>query len=210
MKVCQKINCFEPVIKRGKYCVAHCTVKRLRQPEISEDEVLRQLQDEIRNSRQLEEEQRRNEELRREQYQTDRLLREEQEIEFEETRLRDMERITIESENELKILKEKLDKELELRDKRLRVQCLENREDEKYYKIKFVFPNNQGLSIISNFCKDSYFSNLFDFIDVFLNDVSISMGEYTIISYPNKSFEKVIDDDRKLVDFSRSKNIQFM
>ena len=213
MRVCQKENCSEPAIKRGKFCETHCTVRRRRaSTNIVDDElVLQRLQE----SRRIEEEERRrnaeNEEverrLRNEQYQLDRLLREEQSKEYEEALRLDRERIDKQREIDEKNRHDEYNREIELQQKRQRIFTEDTKE--KYYRMKFSFPNIQGLSIISTFSKDCLFLNIFDFLDVFMNDSGINFEGFDIISYPNHVFDKSIDSDKEFSSFTINKNVQF-
>ena len=229
MRLCKKENCSEPSIKRGKYCEAHCTVRRIRDSHRNTSEVLEErkvsepsslererLQRSIREQRiqellrtQLREEDERRKRELSEKYLEERLFREEQQREYEETVRLDRERLRLQKEAQDKIINEKRDKENELNEKRRKVQEDEMSEEEKYFKIKFVFPNVHGLSIIQCFTKNCLFSNIFDFLDVFMTDSGINFDGYDILSYPNLSFEKETHMDKRFSDYVSSKNVQF-
>jgi flagellar biosynthesis GTPase FlhF len=219
MKVCQKENCSLPAIPRGKFCESHCTVRRIRESTRDNESLERErVQRSIREQRiqellradYLAEEERKKKVLE-ERYLEERLLREEQIREYEETEKLDRERINREREEQDKIVEETRKREDEIVEKRRRLDEYEtSAQDAPFYKVKFVFPNLQGLSIIHSFSKNCLFSNIFDFLDIFMIDSGINFEGYDIISYPNLVFEKDTHSEKRFSDAISNKNVQFI
>ena len=157
IRFCQKEDCDKQTIKRGKYCIDHCTIRKKRNENLfdikTDDEIL----EEIRNKRRYDDE---NRIFQQNKIIEDRLIMEEQNREYNETYNRDLEIKKQKDENERKEIHDKQKFTNEMNEK---IHSNSHRENDEYYKIKFVFPNLSGLSIISTFSKDDYFKNIFDF-----------------------------------------------
>ena len=54
------------------------------------------------------------------------------------------------------------------------------------------------------------FENVFNFIDLFLYDSSVNIGEYELISYPKIMINKDEHNKMKINKQINSKNVQFM
>ena len=201
IRFCQKEDCDKQTIKRGKYCIDHCTIRKKSLFDIkTDDEIL----EEIRNKRRYDDE---NRIFQQNKIIEDRLIMEEQNREYNETYNRDLEIKKQKDENERKEIHDKQKFTNEMNEK---IHSNSHRENDEYYKIKFVFPNLSGLSIISTFSKDDYFKNIFDFVDVFLYDLNINcaMYDYELISYPRIILEKKEDYNVKISDKISTRNIQ--
>ena len=221
MKVCSKENCNNQTIKRGKYCLEHCTVKKKinktpiifeerKQDEILLNERKRHQEEEQERKRREEYEdmillERIREEKRKEKkLEEDRLILQEQKIKYDEAYQKDLENMIRKSENEKKEKEKKENFENEMN-----IKKIENatRENDEYYKIKFVFSNLNSLILISSFSSNDSFENIFNFIDIFLYDSSASC-DYELISYPNISLNKNDHSKIKISDKILTKNFQ--
>lgn len=221
LRKCKREDCYEHSIKRGKYCMNHCTVRKYRTLAVPTPvPTTEHTSPPIRSHSPApfgnifnEEEERKdifNEERKCEnefRYIEDRMIIQEQNREYEEAYKKDLENLHRMEEMLNKEKEMKLKFEIEIEKKR---RQNESRENDEFYKIKFVFSNLNGLTIISTFSKDDIFENVFNFIDVFLYDASINIGDYELISYPRIILNKVDHDLIKIKDKINSKNIQFM
>jgi hypothetical protein len=198
IRICKKEDCNQPSIKRGKYCIDHCTVRKRVESfsPISSSTTIQfeNISNETNNDNEL-------------RYIEDRMIMREQNREYEEAYKKDLENLRLREEMLKKEEEEKLNFEMEIKKKR---QNDESRENDEFYKIKFVFSNLHGLTIISTFSRDDIFENIFNFIDVFLYDSSVSMGEYELISYPKIIINKDEHNKIKINEKIKSKNVQFM
>ena len=195
-KICQKESCVKDAIKRGKYCIDHCTTRkrteRRHDESKTDEEVLFEIRKTIERQR-IEEEQRRMEAIRREEerkineirYAEERMLIEEQENEYNEALRRDLEKMNLKKEIERKKIEDEQNFEICMREK---IRLNRERISDDYYKIKFVFQNLGGLSMISTFSKDDCFESIFNFIEAFFYESNIKFPSdgYELISYPNK------------------------
>ena len=243
-KICQKEYCDKEAIKRGKYCIDHCTARKRSENRYDEEsktdeEILMQIRQNIERRRieedmqRIENERRRIEAIRRDEerkineirYAEERLLREEQENEYKEACRQDLEKMNREKEME----KMNQEKELEKmnREKEMEMQKIEDehkfdihmrekvrlnneRVNDEYYKIKFVFKNLGSLSMISTFSKDDCFESVFNFVDSFFYESSINFPSegYELISYPNITLSELVHSKIKISEKFDHRNIQ--
>ena len=193
IRICKKEDCNQPSIKRGKYCIDHCTVRK-RVESFSPISSSTTIQFENNNDNEL-------------RYIEDRMIMREQDREYEEAYKQNLENLRLREEMLKKEEEKKLNFEIEIEKKR---HNDETRENDEFYKIKFVFSNLHGLTIISTFSRDDILENIFNFIDVFLYDSSVSIGEYELISYPKIIINKEEHNKIKINEKIKSKNVQFM
>jgi len=217
-KICQKESCVKDAIKRGKYCIDHCTTRkrteRRHDESKTDEEVLFEIRKTIERQR-IEEEQRRMEAIRREEerkineirYAEERMLIEEQENEYNEALRRDLEKMNLKKEMERKKIEDEQNFEICMREK---IRLNRERISDDYYKIKFVFQNLGGLSMISTFSKDDCFESIFNFIDAFFYESNIKFPSdgYELISYPNITVSSVEHSNVKISDKFSHRNIQ--
>lgn len=193
IRICKKEDCNQPSIKRGKYCIDHCTVRKIVESFSP-----------ISSSTTIQFEHNNDNEFR---YIEDRMIMREQDREYEEAYKQNLENLRLREEMLKKEEEKKLNFEIEIEKKR---HNEETRENDEFYKIKFVFSNLHGLTIISTFSRDDILENIFNFIDVFLYDSSVSIGEYELISYPKIIINKEEHNKIKINEKIKSKNVQFM
>ena len=193
IRICKKEDCNQPSIKRGKYCIDHCTVRKIVESFSP-----------ISSSTTIQFEHNNDNEFR---YIEDRMIMREQDREYEEAYKQNLENLRLREEMLKKEEEKKLNFEIEIEKKR---HNEETRENDEFYKIKFVFSNLHGLTIISTFSRDDILENIFNFIDVFLHDSSVSIGEYELISYPKIIINKEEHNKIKINEKIKSKNVQFM
>jgi hypothetical protein len=193
IRICKKEDCNQPSIKRGKYCIDHCTIRK-RVESFSPISSSTTIQFENNNDNEL-------------RYIEDRMIMREQDREYEEAYKQNLENLRLREEMLKKEEEKKLNFEIEIEKKR---HNDETRENDEFYKIKFVFSNLHGLTIISTFSRDDILENIFNFIDVFLYDSSVSIGEYELISYPKIIINKEEHNKIKINEKIKSKNVQFM
>jgi hypothetical protein len=246
-KICQKEYCDKEAIKRGKYCIDHCTTRKrsenLYDDSKTDEEILVQVRRNIQRQRIEEDIQRienerlaeirRMEMIRKEEerkmneirYAEERLLREEQENEYNEACRQDLEKIN--RERELEQINREKELEQINREKDLERQQIEDaqkfdismrekvrlnneRVNDEYYKIKFVFKNLGNLSMISTFSKDDCFERVFNFIDSFFYESSINFPSegYELISYPNITLSELDHSKIKISEKFDHRNIQ--
>ena len=217
-KICQKESCVKDAIKRGKYCIDHCTTRKRTEHRHDEsktdEEVLLEIRKTIERQR-IEEEQRRMEAIRREEerkineirYAEERMLIEEQENEYNEALRRDLEKMNLKKEIERKKIEDEQNFEICMREK---VRLNRERVSDDYYKIKFVFQNLGGLSMISTFSKDDCFESIFNFIEAFFYESNIKFPSdgYELISYPNITVSSLEHSKVKISDKFSHRNIQ--
>jgi len=157
LKQCQKEDCYEPAIRRGKYCELHRTGK------------IRPIKDTITNY-----EEDINLALKlslqtfdKERIQEERKLKIEQENEYLETVRVDIERI----EKEKKRLED-------IETKRLNIIKNEDIVGLCYFNIKFKLPNHTLIQKFSNKCK---IKDLRDYLDVYFDDNKINIKNYNLV-----------------------------
>ena len=182
IKVCQKKNCYEPAISRGKYCVQHRTnkpkIKRnnniLNQEEKKEELIpvnINNNYDEYINLElklslyKLNNE--REQVINKEKIKEDRELRIEQEYEFNEA---------------MRMDKENYDKKRrridDIENKRINLNKSEPLEDEKYFNIKIKLSN---LTLMRKFKYNSSIKNIRDYLDVYFEDNNININNYNLV-----------------------------
>ena len=163
IKVCQKKNCYEPAISRGKYCVQHRTnkpkIKRnnniLNQEEKKEElipvNINNNYDEDINLALKLSLDTLNNEReqvINKEKIKEDRELRIEQEYEFNEA---------------MRMDKENYDKKRrridDIENKRINLNKSEPLEDEKYFNIKIIR----------------------DYLDVYFEDNNININNYNLV-----------------------------
>jgi hypothetical protein len=228
-KICQKESCVKDAIKRGKYCIDHCTTRKRTERRHDESKTDEEVLFEIRKTierQKIEEEQRRMEDerkremrrieaIRREEerkineirYAEERMLIEEQENEYNEALRRDLEKMNLKKEIERKKIEDEQNFEICMREK---IRLNRDRVSDDYYKIKFVFQNLGGLSMISTFSKDDFFESIFNFIDAFFYESNIKFPSdgYELISYPNITVSSLEHSNVKISDKFSHRNIQ--
>jgi hypothetical protein len=228
-KICQKEYCDKEAIKRGKYCIDHCTVRKRTESRFDESKTDEQILLQIRQTierRRIEEdlqriederrvEMRRLEAIRKEEekqinelrYAEERILREEQEEEYANACRLDAEKINREKEIERKKIEDEQNFDICMREK---VRLNNERVNDEFYKIKFVFQNLGGLSIISTFSKDDCFESVFNYVDSFLYESNIKYPSdgYELISYPNITIGNSEHSKIKIADKFDHRNIQ--
>jgi len=245
-KICQKEYCEKEAIKRGKYCIDHCTRKRSENQyddSKTDEEILVQVRRTIERQRIEEDmqrienerrvEMRRMEMIRKDEerqineirYVEERLLREEQEKEYHEACRQDLEKMHREKELEqinrekeleqMNLKKESERQQIEDEHKfeiymREKVRLNNERVNDEYYKIKFVFKNLGNLSMISTFSKDDCFESVFNFVDSFFYESSINFPSegYELISYPNITLIEIDHSKIKISEKFDHRNIQ--
>lgn len=143
MKYCNKDGCLNISIKRGKYCEEHRTNKRK-----SRSSPINIPQSDISSS----------------------MIIEEQEIEFQETQLKD-----------LLIMEEKERKEFEMSS--LREKVFNSDKTDECFTIKFSLNNGNKISYF--FSNKAKVSDLFDFIDIYFYDNKINCKNYYFVLFPN-------------------------
>ena len=185
VKICAKDNCQQPSIPRGKYCEVHRT--GIKKPQTQDIErTRRQVEEEI-NQKQLEDERIRlqkieddrqlrldQDRLRLQKIEEDRQLRRDQELEYNETILKDKERMRVEEEKKenerfeeelAQIIKMSAEMEIENsieKKKKSLERLVVDENDKNNYKIKFklkdfTFLNNikiQNYDLVTNFPKE--------------------------------------------------------
>lgn len=141
IRICKKEDCNQPSIKRGKYCIDHCTVRK-RVESFSPISSSTTIQFENNNDNEL-------------RYIEDRMIMREQDREYEEAYKQNLENLRLREEMLKKEDEKKLNFEIEIEKKR---HNDETRENDEFYKIKFVFSNLHGLTIISTFSRDDRYT----------------------------------------------------
>lgn len=221
MRICQKNNCNAISIPRGKYCEDHRTNKKkitggveeykstLQHSSFEERQTDISLLQEIRLKRQKE--RAIEDEFKNLQIEEDRLLKQDQDLEFQETMKKDIERIKHRENEECEKQRIKEDEELqeaifqsEIENKR---SLISKEPDNNGYNIKFNIPKTQ--CIIHNFPEYSSFRNVFDFLDVYFYDNKIPIVNYNlVVNFPKKIYSSS-DFELLLCDEKLSKNTLF-
>lgn len=203
---CAKADCNNDAIKRGKYCIVHRTTKRKRDEErhMDEEKLNQDLINQLLNADLEEERRRRNMEKGYiETKESDaesqrRSLIEEQNLQYLEAQRIDALNIKKkQEENERKQLakQKEIDRKISIRQKFTSYTplpsdiMLQFRLPEFCIKVKQSFHNNAILL------------DLFDFIDMTLEDNNIEMTDYHLVLYPNDTFYRS-DAHRKLIDIN--------
>lgn len=173
LKVCQKENCEEPAIKRGKYCVIHRTNKiksRTISVPVNEERntfinnydkdielAMKMSLDELNIEKNIY-----NKKL-----EDDRQLKLEQEEEYNNIMRLDIQRVRKE--------KERIE---EIENKRVNVIKNDPLDTDKYFNIKFKLPNKD---VIKKFKLNSKMVNIRDFLDVYFEDNKMSILNYNLV-----------------------------
>jgi hypothetical protein len=188
MKVCQKDNCNELSIRRGKYCEMHRT-KKIPNREVTLSPIRTQesktYEDDIEIA--LELSRKIYEDEKKKQKEEDRFLKEQQEKEYYET-LKIDEKILKQKEKDIE---DEIDKE---RNKKIEFEIKKNRvilnmpseEDENIYNIKIKLSNT---TLIRKFKKNCTIEDIRDFLYVY-NDKT---NEYNLVL--NSPFKKFTKED---------------
>ena len=182
MKQCQKINCFNDAIPRGKFCEVHRS-KRVIKRNI-EDDRLRIEKNEHEMMMNLE---------------SERLLKMEQDIEYKNTMEQD--RLRLEKNEYENILKMSLE-QFQI-DKKNTLQNEPVNGD--FYSIKIKIPT--GIILNRNFSLDSKIKDIRTYLDVYFYENKLDIHNYDIIF--NIPFFRVtiIDEEKYIKDFSEQKKI---
>ena len=188
MKQCMKPNCFNNSIPRGKYCEIHRTNRRIVEEK---NRLIEQTRLEERNR--IIEERKRN--IERQQ------IIDEQEREYNETMMKDIERIEKEKQQKIHEEEEKNLKEIQMDSLRQRVFSYEL--NDKSYLIRFVLLNHDKISHFFN--HDATFKDVFNFIDLYSYDNDIRLEKYYLVSYPNFEYTRENLNDKLEKHFNYKK-----
>jgi hypothetical protein len=192
--ICQKPNCLEERIPRGKYCIFHRTGKRRWQEEPVVD-VDTELTRAIQAS--LDEEKRKMSDKILE----DRKLIEEQRVEYEKTVQLDRERLEEMKKNELAQTRFVAD----IENKRRNIQTRQGDDRRIFYTIKFLLPTN--FSIKQTFEESQTIHDIYTYIDVVLYDhgiINTPLSSYHLYLYPH---QKILDSLVSLKEMDISKTV---
>lgn len=214
MRQCQKDNCSEPAIPKGKYCNIHRTNKKNIRTSILTNNITPQSilteYDELEQALKLskfmfEEENNYEKEKMKNKLEEDRLLKIIQENEYIETQRLDIERIKFEKERKLKEENEKkLKEENEKKQIDLKKAKIVYVDEKNCYNIKINFPN--GNKIIRKFKIESNVEDIRNVIDIFLYENKINIKNYDLIA--NFPFKRLTSEDlnTKIEEFTNFKN----
>jgi hypothetical protein len=170
MKTCQKMNCINKAITRGKFCEIHRTNKRnIIPPQISEHTI-----NNISSQNLFEEERKQEQDIS---YQNlleeERKLKQEQDISYQNTLIQD--RLRIEENEYNNILKLSLDQFYI--DKKNKLQSEPINGD--FYFIKIKIPNGNILS--RKFNINSKIEDIRDYLDIYFYENGINIQNYNIV-----------------------------
>lgn len=197
IRLCQKKDCENESIPRGKYCELHRTNKKRR------DVVIRNTNEEQKFFSYFEEEEKIIKEQKNKKIEEDRIIRKEQEAEYKET-----ERLDIEKMENIRFLKAiEESKKNFIKEKK---EFLLNEPDIKeegvyYFKIKL----STGKAILRRFSNDSKIQDIRDYLEVYFYDNNISIENYNLVlNYPKIEFGNTEDENNlKLKNVIEQKNI---
>ena len=175
MKQCMKPNCFNNSIPRGKYCEIHRTNRRIVEEK---NRLIEQTRLEERNR--IIEERKRN--IERQQ------IIDEQEREYNETMMKDIERIEKEKQQKIHEEEEKNLKEIQMDSLRQRVFSYELNDKSSHF-----------------FNHDATFKDVFNFIDLYSYDNDIRLEKYYLVSYPNFEYTRENLNDKLEKHFNYKK-----
>lgn len=186
MKLCQKDNCYEPSIKRGKYCELHRTRRTISSVATTESKV--NFEDDmdiaLKISKKIYEDEKRKE------IQDNRILKEQQEKEYYDSLKLDEEILKQKiKDKEEKINKEK-NKKQEFED--IKVKVIENmpfEEDENIYNIKIKLSKS---TLIRKFKKNCTIEDIRNFLYVYIDKIN----EYNLVL--NSPFKKFTKEDNNI------------
>ena len=195
LKVCQKKNCYDTAIHRGKYCENHRTNKSKIKPNnnilIEEEKKEELLPYNINNYDEdinlalklsletLNDEREHN--INNKKIKEDRELRIEQEYEFNEAMRMDKEKI----EN-----KRRLIEDIEI--KRINIQKNEPGDSDEYFNIKIKLSNT---TLIRKFKVNSNIKDIRDYLDVYFQDNNINIRNYNLVINQSPIRKLLIDDN---------------
>lgn len=189
IKVCQKKNCYDPAIHRGKYCENHRTnkpkIKPINNIPIGEEELqphnITSYDEDLNIALKLSLETLNNEKGHIKKIKEDRELRIEQEYEFNEAMRMDKENI----ENKRKIIEE-------IENKRINIKKNEVEDDsEEYFNIKIKLSNT---TLIRKFKFNSKIRDIRDYLDVYFKDNNINIRNYNLVVNQSPIRKLLIDD----------------
>ena len=214
VKICAKDNCQQQSIPRGKYCEVHRTGRKKPQTQDIE-RTRRQVEEEI-NQKQLEDERIRlqkieddrqlrldQDRLRLQKIEEDRQLRRDQELEYNETILKDKERMRVEEEKKenerfeeelAQIIKMSAEMEIENsieKKKKSLERLVVDENDKNNYKIKFKL---KDFTFLKQFNKNSTINDLRNFVDIYIHENNIKIQNYDLVT----NFPKEILSDLEL------------
>ena len=125
----------------------------------------------------------------------------EQEREYNETMMKDIERIEKEKQQKIHEEEEKNLKEIQMDSLRQRVFSYEL--NDKSYLIRFVLLNHDKISHFFN--HDATFKDVFNFIDLYSYDNDIRLEKYYLVSYPNFEYTRENLNDKLEKHFNYKK-----
>ena len=208
IKVCQKKNCYEPSISRGKYCEQHRTNKAKIKPtnnilnhEEKKEEIIpvniNNYDEDINIALKLSLETLNNERqymknINQEKINEDRELRREQEYEFNEA---------------MRMDKEKYEKKTrrieEIEIKRIIIKENEPIESEKYFNIKIKLPN---ITLTRKFKFNAILKDIRDYLDVYFEDNNINIKIYNLVINQSPLRKLLIEDNNILIESLKLSN----
>lgn len=189
MKKCQKENCISDSIPRGKYCQEHRCRNKKKPNKLADEEEERLSQMLIR---QIIEDENKINNKNNSIYDEDRLLKAQQEQDYLEAQKQDMENIR--------------KKEIEIEKKtKIRMRLLDRIPQSTDIILQFTFPKN-NLKVRHGFSCKSVVSDLYDFVDILMEDNNIKHFDYRLIMYPNTVFEK---SNKMLVEVDIKSGLSF-
>jgi len=190
---CSKDDCTNDAIKRGKYCVIHRTNKRKKDKdndvdELNEQFIAKMLENDVWGGGGVEETKNQKDYERRS-------LIEEQNYDYIEAEKKDRENFRL--------------KQIEL-DRKIR-----NRQKFNSYiqqpsdvTLQFIFPTF-CLKVRQSFHFNSTLSDLYDFVDIILEDNNINMPEYQMVIYPNNIYFRESSTE-KLADINITHGVSIL
>jgi|688.fasta_scaffold721246_1 trehalose/maltose hydrolase-like predicted phosphorylase len=171
MRQCAKENCFNEFISRGKYCEEH---RRKRKPTaVQEQEEDDALLTQTMIEKLLLDDERRD-------------LVAQQEQDYYTAMQMDMDNMRnkqLETERKLKI----------------RQKFLSFPETSNITTLQFTFPE-YCVRVKQNFPKSFVLRELFEFVDMFIEDNNFKIEDYQLVIYPNRIFRKQSDDSEMLLE----------
>jgi hypothetical protein len=197
IRVCNKRDCGNEPIPRGKYCELHRTSKKRK------DTIIRNIEEHNFYTNNYFEEEKRDKEEKNKKLEEDRLIIKQQEEEYIETERLDKEKM--ENNEFLKVIQES--KDYFIKEKRESILKEPDMTEEEIYFFKIKLPN--GKSILRRFLKESKLQNIRDYLDIYFYDNNIKIESYNIVlDFPKIIFTDTIDTNNlKLKDVINSKNI---
>ena len=198
IRSCQKRDCENESIPRGKYCELHRTNKKRNNiRNFKENEI------NFYTNNYFEDEEKKEKDEKNKLIEEDRLIRKQQEEEFIETQKLDKE--NMEKISFLKAIEESKKSFIEEKRKSL-LKEPDIKEDGVYsFKIKL----SNGKPILRRFSKDSKIQDIRDYLELYFYDNNISIESYNLVlNYPKIQFSNTKDhNDLNIKDAIYSKNI---